>query len=158
MTRAIQQWIRELVKELRELRARLRATPRPILLLRAFGCLWNTVAGMVWVVLLSRSGWMFFKPVAVIVLPLQKWLMPWEEFWRQLDAVFLLGILLVPLVVLLFAPGLGALMLATWLEDRQRTELSGGEPRPIEVRGTDPAEEGRCPFVERQRRARTCTD
>ncbi|MGH7255291.1 MAG: hypothetical protein ACREI3_05885 [Nitrospirales bacterium] len=68
---AITQWVEDLVQDFRALEVRLRATPRSVLLLRAFGYLWNMVAGIVW-------------------------------------------------VVLLFAPGLGALMLATWLEDRWR--------------------------------------
>lgn len=41
-------------------------------------------------------------------------------YWQSLESVFALGLLILPICLLLVSPGLGALILATWLEERAR--------------------------------------
>ncbi len=92
---------------------------RAIRLLRLFGYVWNTVAGIVWAVELARNGYLvIFRPIPDLILVAQRLYLPWESLWQQLDELFGVPIVGATIGVLLFMPGFGTLILATWLEDR----------------------------------------
>ncbi|GEM_PF-4442269 len=106
-----------------------RGMPRAIRSLQLFGYAWNTVAGIVWAVELARNGYLvIFRPIPDLILAAQRLYLPWESLWQPLDELFGVAIVGATIGVLFFAPGFGALILATWLEDR--TQAAKTPPTP----------------------------
>ncbi len=102
---------------------------RAIRSFRLFGYAWNTVAGIVWAVELARNGYLvIFRPIPDLILAAQRLYLPWEALWQPLDELFGVAIVGATIGVLLFTPGFGALILATWLEDR--TQAAKTLPTP----------------------------
>ncbi len=106
-----------------------RSTFRAIRSFRLFGYAWNTVAGIVWAVELARNGYLvIFRPIPDLILAAQQLYLPWESLWRALDELFGVAIVGATIGVLLFTPGFGALILATWLEDRTQAPTTASPP------------------------------
>lgn len=103
--------------------------PRTIRSLQLFGYTWNTVAGIVWAVELARNGYlMIFRPIPDLILAAQRLYLPWESLWQPLDELFGVAIVGATIGVLFFAPGFGALIVATWLEDHAQAAKTPPAP------------------------------